>query len=303
MTAADSQQDLSPRALRAQAAREFWHGFSRSRGAVIGLWIFIFFILVALLAPLISPYAYDARFDKAVLIPPAWSSGGQWAFPLGTDAIGRDMLSRLICGAQYSLFAGVVVAGLAFIIGTAIGVVSGFFGGKTDTLIMRLMDILLAFPALLLALILVNIVGRGLSGAIVATIIAFLPYFVRLARAAVQAEKEKDYVVAARLAGAGPLRLMFKTILPNCMAALIVQVTLAFSDAILSVSALGFLGMGAAAPTPEWGTMLADARDFVTTDKWWIVALPGLAILILVLAVNLAGDGLRDALDPKLKRS
>jgi len=298
-----SQQHISSAKLRAKALREFWYGFSRSNGAVIGLAIFLFFVAVALFAPLLAPYAYDVRFDKAVLQPPVWQSGGSWAFPLGTDAIGRDMLSRLIFGAQYSLFIGVVVAGLVFVFGVAIGVVSGFFGGKTDMAIMRLMDILLAFPALLLALLLVNIVGRGLSGAIMATIIAFLPYFVRLSRAAVQAEKSKDYVTAARLAGAGRLRLMFRTILPNCMASLIVQVTLAFSDAILSVSALGFLGMGATAPTPEWGTMLADARDFVTTDKWWIVTLPGLAILLLVLAVNLAGDGLRDAFDPKLKRS
>lgn len=298
-----SEQEISSPGLRALALREFWYGFSRSQGAVIGFAIFLFFVAVAVLAPLIAPYAYDARFDSAILLPPVWQTGGAWAFPLGTDAIGRDMLSRLIFGAQYSLFVGLIVAGLVFVFGVAIGVVSGFFGGKTDIAIMRLMDILLAFPALLLALLLVNIVGRGLTGAIIATIISFLPYFVRLSRAAVQAEKGKDYVVAARLAGAGRFRLMFKTILPNCMASLIVQATLAFSDAILSVSALGFLGMGAAAPTPEWGTMLADARDFVTTDKWWIVTLPGLAILILVLAINLAGDGLRDAFDPKLKRS
>lgn len=298
-----ADKEISSRRLRAEALAEFWHGFSRSRGAVIGLGVFLFFIAVAVFAPLIAPYAYDVRFDNAVLAPPVWSAGGSWAFPLGTDAIGRDMLSRLVYGAQYSLFVGLIVSGFVLVIGTIIGVVSGFVSGGADTLIMRLMDILLAFPALLLALILVNIVGRGLSGAIVATIIAFLPYFVRLSRAAVQAEKEKDYVTAARLAGAGRLRLMFKTILPNCMAPLIVQLTLAFSDAILSVAALGFLGMGAAAPTPEWGTMLADARDFVTTDKWWIVTMPGLAILILVLSINLAGDGLRDALDPKLKRS
>lgn len=169
--------------------------------------------------------------------------------------------------------------------------------------IMRIMDILLAFPSLLLALVLVNIVGKGLQGAIIATAIALQPHFVRLARAAVMAEKNSEYVTAARLAGAGRLRLMFKTILPNCMAPLIVQATFAFSNAILDVAALGFLGMGANAPTPEWGTMLADAREFVTTDKWWIVTLPGLAILVLVLAINLAGDGLRDALDPRLKRS
>lgn len=289
-------------AVRREALRAFWHTFSRNRGALAGLGVFLFLVLVALLAPVLAPYHYAERFADSVQLPPVWQHGGLWRFPLGTDAIGRDMLSRLMYGTQYSLLVGIVVSSAALVAGVIFGVVSGFCGGKVDIVIMRVMDILLAFPSLLLALVLVNIVGKGLQGAIIATAIALQPHFVRLARAAVMAEKNREYVIAARLAGAWPLRLMFKTILPNCMAPLIVQATFAFSNAILDVAALGFLGLGANAPTPEWGTMLADAREFVTTDKWWMVTLPGLAILILVLAINLAGDGLRDALDPKLKR-
>jgi dipeptide transport system permease protein len=167
---------------------------------------------------------------------------------------------------------------------------------------MRLMDIILSFPALLLALVLVAILGPGLINAMIAIAIVLQPHFVRLTRAAVLAERNRDYVVAARVAGAGHIRLMFKTILPNCLAPLIVQATLAFSNAILDAAALGFLGMGAQPPTPEWGTMLSEAREFILS-AWWVVTFPGLAILITVLAINLIGDGLRDALDPKLKRS
>jgi dipeptide transport system permease protein len=164
------------------------------------------------------------------------------------------------------------------------------------------MDIVLAFPSLLLALVLVAVLGPGLTNAMIAIALVFQPHFVRLTRAAVMAEKSRDYVVAAKVAGAGPLRLMFVTILPNCMAPLIVQATLSFSNAILDAAALGFLGMGAQPPTPEWGTMLAEAREFILRAPW-VVTLPGLAILVTVLAINLMGDGLRDALDPKLKRS
>jgi dipeptide transport system permease protein len=167
---------------------------------------------------------------------------------------------------------------------------------------MRVMDVILAFPSLLLALVLVAILGPGLMNAMIAIAIVLQPHFVRLTRAAVLSERTRDYVVAARVAGAGNTRLMFKTILPNCLAPLIVQATLSFSNAILDAAALGFLGMGAQPPTPEWGTMLAEAREFILR-AWWVVTFPGLAILITVLAINLVGDGLRDALDPKLKRS
>jgi dipeptide transport system permease protein len=183
-----------------------------------------------------------------------------------------------------------------------VGLIAGFFGGLIDTLIVRVMDIILAFPSLLLALSLVAVLGPSLTNAMIAIAIVQQPHYVRLTRAAVMGEKNKDYVTAARVSGVGPLRLMGVTILPNCLAPLIVQAALSFSTAILDAAALGFLGMGAQPPAPEWGTMLAEAREFILR-AWWVVTLPGLAILIVVLAINLMGDGLRDALDPKLKRS
>ena len=195
-----------------------------------------------------------------------------------------------------------MVVTLSLTIGISLGLVAGYVGGKPDTFIMRVMDVILSFPSLLLALVLVAILGPGLMNAMIAIALILQPHFVRLTRAAVLSEKNRDYVTAARVAGAGPLRLMFRTILPNCMAPLIVQATLSFSNAILDAAALGFLGMGAQPPTPEWGTMLAEAREFILRAPW-VVTFPGLAILITVLAINLMGDGLRDALDPKLKRS
>jgi dipeptide transport system permease protein len=281
---------------------EFWYYFSENRGAVVGLWVFVALVIIALLAPLIAPHLPYAQYRDAVLLPPFWEEGGKAAFPLGTDAVGRDMLSRLLFGARYSLFIGVIVTTIALIGGIVVGVIAGYFGGWIDTVIMRIMDIILAFPSLLLALVLVAVLGPGLTNAMIAIALVLQPHFVRLTRAAVLAEKNREYVTAAKVAGAGPLRLMFKTILPNCMAPLIVQATLSFSNAILDAAALGFLGMGAQPPTPEWGTMLAEAREFILR-AWWVVTFPGLAILITVLAINLMGDGLRDALDPKLKRS
>ena len=287
---------------RRRRLAEFWYYFSENRGAVIGLWVFIALVIVAMLSPLIAPHFPYAQYRDAVLLPPFWAEGGRAAFPLGTDAVGRDMLSRLLYGAQYSLFIGVVVTTIALIGGIVVGVIAGYFGGWIDTVIMRIMDIILAFPSLLLALVLVAVLGPGLTNAMIAIALVLQPHFVRLTRAAVLSEKNREYVIAARVAGAGPLRLMFRTILPNTMAPLIVQATLSFSNAILDAAALGFLGMGAQPPTPEWGTMLAEAREFILR-AWWVVTFPGVAILITVLAINLVGDGLRDALDPKLKRS
>jgi len=299
MVKSRSTDEVSP--LRRVLA-EFWFYFSENRGAVIGLWVFVALVLVAIFAPLLAPHEPYLQYRDAVLVPPVWQEGGRSAYLLGTDAVGRDILSRLIYGSRYSLFIGVVVTAVAMVFGILIGVIAGYFRGWIDTAIMRLMDVILAFPSLLLALVLVAVLGPGLINAMIAIALVYQPHFVRLTRAAVMAEKSRDYVVAARVAGAGPLRLMFKTILPNCMAPLIVQGTLSFSNAILDAAALGFLGMGAQPPTPEWGTMLAEAREFILR-AWWVVTLPGIAILVTVLAINVMGDGLRDALDPKLKRS
>ncbi len=301
-TVANTQGPVSVDPSRRARLAEFWYYFSENRGAVIGLFVFLFLILLAIFAPLVAPHAPNEQYRDAVLVPPFWQDGGSTAFLLGTDPVGRDILSRLIFGTRYSLFIGVIVTTIALTGGITLGVIAGYFRGWIDTVIMRLMDIILAFPSLLLALVLVAVLGPGLTNAMIAIALVFQPHFVRLTRAAVMTEKNRDYVVAAKVAGARPLRLMFKTILPNCMAPLIVQATLSFSNAILDAAALGFLGMGAQPPTPEWGTMLAEAREFILR-AWWVVTLPGLAILLTVLAINLMGDGLRDALDPKLKRS
>ncbi|WP_242220430.1 ABC transporter permease subunit [Shinella zoogloeoides] len=281
---------------------EFWFYFSRNKGAVIGLAVFLVILVLAVFAPFVAPHDPSIQNREVLLLPPAFSAGGNWSYLLGTDAVGRDILSRLIYGARFSLFIGLVVVTLSVVSGVLIGLVAGYFRGKVDTFIMRIMDIILAFPSLLLALVLVAVLGPGLLNAMIAISLVNQPHFVRLTRAAVMTEKSKDYVIGSQVAGAGTLRLMFLTILPNCLAPLIVQATLAFSAAILDAAALGFLGMGAQPPTPEWGTMLAEAREFIQR-AWWVVTFPGLAILVTVLAINLMGDGLRDALDPKLKRS
>jgi dipeptide transport system permease protein len=281
---------------------EFWYYFSRNKGAVIGLFVFLFILFMAIFAPFVAPHSPSIQNRELLLLPPVFQQGGSWGHILGTDAVGRDILSRIIYGARFSLFIGLVVVTLSVVSGVLIGLVAGYFRGKVDTFIMRIMDIILAFTSLLLALVLVAVLGPGLLNAMIAISLVNQPHFVRLTRAAVMTEKSKDYVVGSKVAGAGTLRLMFLTILPNCLAPLIVQATLAFSAAILDAAALGFLGMGAQPPTPEWGTMLAEAREFIQR-AWWVVTFPGLAILITVLAINLMGDGLRDALDPKLKRS
>jgi dipeptide transport system permease protein len=281
--------------------REFWMAFSANRGAVMGLGVVVVLLLLALFAPWVAPHAPDLTNPAAFLKPPAWQAGGAWQHPLGTDAIGRDILSRLIWGARLSLSIGVAVVLISVAVGIALGLVAGFARGIAEITIMRLMDIILTLPSLLLAIVIVAILGPGLVNAMLAVAIVVLPHYVRITRAAVIGELSKDYVTAARVSGAGTLRLMFSEVLPNCAAPLIVQASLGVSTAILDAAALGFLGLGAQPPAPEWGTMLADAREFVLR-AWWVVTFPGLMILVAVLAFNLLGDGLRDALDPKLKR-
>ncbi|MEZ2295345.1 ABC transporter permease subunit [Variovorax sp. RCC_210] len=281
--------------------REFWTAFSANRGAVIGLVTIVVLLLVALFAPWIAPHAPNETNSAVFLLPPAWQQGGSASYLLGTDAIGRDILSRLMHGARLSLSIGVAVVAISVAVGVVLGLVAGFFRGVLEIAIMRLMDIVLTMPSLLMAIVIVAILGPGLINAMVAVAIVVLPHYVRITRAAVIAEVSRDYVTAARVSGAGTLRLMFREVLPNCAAPLIVQASLGISTAILDAAALGFIGLGAQPPSPEWGTMLADAREFVLR-AWWVVTFPGLAILAAVLAFNLLGDGLRDALDPKLKR-
>jgi dipeptide transport system permease protein len=281
--------------------REFWTAFSANRGAVIGLATIVVLLLIALFAPWIAPHAPNETNSAVFLLPPAWQQGGSASYLLGTDAIGRDILSRLMHGARLSLSIGVAVVAISVAVGVVLGLIAGFFRGVLEIAIMRLMDIVLTMPSLLMAIVIVAILGPGLINAMIAVAIVVLPHYVRITRAAVIAEISRDYVTAARVSGAGTLRLMFREVLPNCAAPLIVQASLGISTAILDAAALGFIGLGAQPPSPEWGTMLADAREFVLR-AWWVVTFPGLAILAAVLAFNLLGDGLRDALDPKLKR-
>jgi dipeptide transport system permease protein len=281
--------------------RLFWRSFAENKGAVLGLAVMVVLIVVAVAADVAAPYSPIEQFREAFLTPPVWEQGGTWAFPLGTDDVGRDMLSRLIYGARLSLVIGLSVVALSLTCGTALGLTAAFSGGLIDTVIMRVMDILLVFPSLLLAIVIVAILGPGLFNAMLAVAVVTLPGYTRLSRASALSELSRDYVTATRCAGAGRLRLMFDTVLPNCTAPLIVQASLGFSAAILDAAALGFLGLGAQPPTPEWGTMLAGALQYYQR-AWWVLTFPGLCILFTVLAFNLFGDGLRDALDPKLKR-
>lgn len=310
MNTTDTTQAPAPQAISIPKAasapphplREFWGYFSQNRGAVIGLVIIIAMVLMALFADIIAPHSPIEQFRQSTLVPPVWQAGGSSQFLLGTDPVGRDMLSRLIHGVRLSLLIGLVSISLSLTTGVLLGLLAGYFRGMVEIAIMRLMDIMLALPSLLLAIAVVAILGPGLMNAMYAIAVVMLPHYARQTRAAVIGEMSRDYVSASRIAGAGTLRIMFNCVLPNCLAPLIVQATLGFSSAILDAAALGFLGMGAQPPTPEWGTMLAEAREFILR-AWWVVTLPGLAILITVLAINLMGDGLRDALDPKLKRS
>ncbi len=279
----------------------FAAAFRENRGAMIGLAVLAIVVFAALFADVLAPHSPYEQFRDFVRAKPIWA-GGAWSFPLGTDGDGRDMLSRIIYGARISLFIGLSVMSVAFLIGVALGLLAAMTGSIIDTVVTRLMDVILATPSLVLAVVIVAILGPSLTNTIVAVTVVGLPRYVRIVRASALGELPKDYVMAARVVGVGPIRLALTTVLPNCIAPLIVQAALGVSDAILEAAGLGFLGLGAQPPTPEWGAMLADSREFIQSDPW-IVALPGLAILITVVAINLTGDGLRDALDPKMRRA
>lgn len=267
--------------------------------AAAGLSVCVLLVLAAVLAPWLAPHDPIHQFRDSLLAPPVWS-GGNWTHPLGTDDLGRDVLSRLIWGARVSLAVGLASVLLALVPGVLLGLLAAFSPGWPAMLIGRTVDLLVAIPGLLLAIAVVAVLGPGLANTVIAIALVMLPAFVRLVRASALSELSRDYVTASRLAGASRARLMFDAVLPNCAAPVIVQGTLGFSSAVLEAAALGFLGLGAQPPTPEWGTMLSTSRDYIERAPW-LVTLPGLAILVTVMAINLVGDGLRDALDPRLK--
>lgn len=280
---------------------EFWNLFRQNRGAVLGLAFVLLVGLLALLAPLLAPYGPIDIFDRSLTLPPFWQEGHNSKFILGTDDLGRDLLSRLLYGARVSLGIGFFVVTFNTLFGLLLGLLAGSMGGWVDAVIMRLMDILLALPAILLAIVVVAILGPSLANTVIAVGIVSLPNVVRVVRASILVEKKKNYVVASRSFGASWFRIYLINVLPNCVAPLLIQASFGFSDGILNAAALGFLGLGAQPPTPEWGTMLSDARSYIESASW-LVTLPGLCILTVVIAFNLLGDGLRDALDPKVKR-
>ncbi|HKK64906.1 MAG TPA: ABC transporter permease [Clostridia bacterium] len=275
--------------------QESIHQLRRNKAAIAGLIVIALFLFVGIFAPVISPHNPLEQTISMRKAPP-FTEG----YLLGTDSLGRDMLSRLIYGARISMIIGVVSVGIALFFGLLIGVVSGYYGGWFDKLVMRIIDIMLAFPYVLLTIVIVAILGASLTNAMIAIGISQVPRYVRLVRASVLAEKESDYVTAERSIGTSNFELMFGSILPNCLAPISVQATLGVGEAILSSAALSFLGLGAQPPTPEWGLMIASSREFITS-AWWIVTLPGIATLFAVLGFNLFGDGLRDILDPKLR--
>jgi peptide/nickel transport system permease protein len=265
------------------------HGGARFGGAVV-----LVFAVVALLAPWVAPY------DPETIALGTNLQGPSRVHLFGTDSLGRDVLSRTIWGARISLTIGFVSVGLAMVGGVPLGALAAWRGGWLDRLVMRAVDVLLSFPTILLAIVVITIFGPGLGNAMLAIGVAQVPLYARLTRGAVLRVKTQPFVEAARAAGAGEWRLLLRHALPNCLPPLLVQTTLLFATAILSAAYLGFLGLGAQPPTPEWGTMLAKARDFLRTAPH-VSIFPGLTILLTVLGLNLLGDGLRDVLDPRLK--
>ncbi len=303
--------------------RRFWSAFAENKGAVVALFVVLIVVFCGAFAELVSPHPQGEQFRDAIKAPPVWAEGGSWRFILGTDELGRDMLTRLIYGGRFSLFIGLSVMLISVVLGVVLGLISAWCGRRfesraarflawiIDQTIMRLMDVITAVPSLVLAILIIGTVRPALEAAgysvnpltmtIIAITIVYLPRYVRIVRASALSELEKDYVLAAKVSGVRPVRLLFRTVLPNCSAPLIVQGALGVSDAILEAAALGFLGLGAQPPYAEWGTMLASAREFILSNPW-LVTFPGLAILITVVSINVMGDGLRDALDPKLRR-
>lgn len=265
---------------------------ARHRGACVGAAVALVFALVAVLAPWLAPYDPEAIALAANLQGP---SGGH---PFGTDSLGRDVLSRTIWGARISLTIGFVSVALAMLGGVPLGALAAWRGGWADRAIMRGVDVLLSFPTILLAIVVITIFGPGLGHAMLAIGVAQVPLYARLSRAAVLRVKPLSFVEAARAAGCGEWRLLVRHVLPNCLPPLLVQSTLLFATAILSAAYLGFLGLGAQPPSPEWGAMISSGRRFLL-DQWWVATIPGIAILVVSLGFNLLGDGIRDVLDPK----
>lgn len=275
--------------------------FFRNKGAVLGLMVLTMMVVVALLGPWLAPHDPYQLFTGKEQLPPAFMNGGDSTFFLGTDDAGRDTLSRVMYGARYSLFIGLCATFMAMVCGVTLGLTAAFWPKVWGKGVMLVNDILMSYPSLLLAIIIAAILGPSMTNTIITIGLVCMPPFIRLTRATAMVELQRDYFTASKVMGAGNLRLLFITILPNCMAPLIVQATMIFSSAILEAGAIGFLGFGVQPPGAEWGAMLGTARQYIQSNVW-LAIWPGLAIFLAALSINLTGDGLRDALDPKLKQ-
>ncbi|TQR10311.1 ABC transporter permease [Psychrobacillus lasiicapitis] len=274
--------------------RDAWRSFSKNKVALVGAGIVLFFLLLAILGPYIAPQGINDQSLKDRLLPP---SSQYW---FGTDDFGRDIFSRIIHGARISLWVGFSSVVGSVVAGSILGIIAGYYGKWVDTIISRIFDIMLAFPSILLAIAVVSVLGPSLQNALIAIAIINIPNFGRLIRSKVLSIKEEEYITSAKAIGMKDVRILFSHILPNSMAPVIVAGTLAIASAIIEAAALGFLGLGAQAPAPEWGKMLADARVVLRNAPWTMI-FPGIAIMLTVLGFNLMGDGLRDALDPRMK--
>ncbi|AZO16906.1 ABC transporter permease [Mesorhizobium sp. M2A.F.Ca.ET.043.05.1.1] len=281
--------------LQARLGRAYvsWRRFSANRLALVGMLIIIALLVVAAFADVLAPYSPTVGdLKNARLLAP---SAAHW---FGTDDLGRDIYSRIVYGARWTLYVVILVAIIAAPIGLLVGTVAGYAGGWTDTILMRVTDIFLAFPKLVLALAFVAALGPGIENAVLAIAITSWPPYARIARAETLTVRNSDYIKAVQLMGASPVRIVLRHIMPLCISSLIIRVTLDMAGIILTAAGLGFLGLGAQPPLPEWGAMIASGRRFIL-DQWWVAAAPGAAILIVSLGFNLLGDGLRDALDPR----
>ncbi|GGJ61006.1 peptide/nickel transport system permease protein [Anoxybacillus voinovskiensis] len=274
--------------------KEGWRSFKKNKVALVGMGIVVFFILLAIFAPLLAPYGINDQNLSLRLQAPSKDH------LFGTDDFGRDILSRVIYGARISLWVGFFSVLGSVIVGSLLGIVAGYYGRLVDGVISRIFDIMLAFPSILLAIGIVAVLGPSLQNALIAIAVINIPNFGRLIRSRVLSIKQEEYIMAAKAIGMSDARILFHHILPNSMAPIIVQGTLAIATAIIEAAALGFLGLGAQPPNPEWGTMLASSKEFLTQAPWTMI-FPGLAIMLTVLGFNLMGDGLRDALDPRMK--
>ncbi|MDO5377220.1 MAG: ABC transporter permease [Clostridia bacterium] len=274
---------------------EAWYRFRRNRAAMVSLAILLVMILFALFPSFFARYGEDEQIYKDAFIKPCLEH------PLGTDNFGRDILSRIIWGTRTSLLIGISSVIVSLVLGGMCGLIAAFYGGKVDNTIMRLMDVLYALPSLLLAIAIAAALGSGMRNVILAIAVSQIPSFARVVRAAALTVRNQEYIEAARSSGSSPLRLMFRHMLPNCLATIIVQATLGVAGAIISGASLSFVGVGVQPPTAEWGYMLSSARQYIR-QAWWIITFPGIAIMIAIFTLNTLGDGLRDAMDPKMKR-